>query len=394
MSLDLNLFSDKLNRCCRQYLVEVADVALATGISSSRIALLMEGKATPSGDEILILADYFKCDFKFFISNELLAPFEQTEKLFRRHGNELSREDRWSIQEFLFLCECQDFLLKELPTTYKIDLFQFIKVGDFYKQHGIDAANRLRQFFGYPNHALPIDIFDDFRKIGIHIFRRKLGQSSLSGIYIKHPIAGHCVLINYDEDIYRQRFSVAHEVAHALLDDNEVSVSKKDLSVRTGGKWTPEQLSEIRANSFAAAYLVPEVFLKTIADNAHWDNNRIIEYSKKMYVNPESLAIGLYSAKFISAEDRKIYSKIRIPSNEKADSELPNSLSASGRARKIVLLQKGLADSYVALCFHAYREGIISQGRLSEMLLCDTQYELLKLCDTFNQRLNYGDQSF
>lgn len=391
MALDLTLFADKLARYCRQYLVEAPDVALATGIGCERMALLMEGKATPSGDEILILADYFKCDFKFFISNERLAPFEQTEELFRRHGRELSREDRWSIQEFLYLCECQAFLLSELPDTYKPTLFQYQKVGDFHKQHGIDAANSLRAFWGYQNHELPIDIFDNFRKIGIHIFRRKLGQSSISGIYIRHPAAGHCVLINYDEDIYRQRFSVAHEAAHALLDDNEVSVSKKDRLVRIGEKWTPEQLSEIRANSFAGAYLVPEVFLKSIANNTQWDDAKIIEYSKKMYINPESLAIGLHGAKLISAENKNAYSKIKIPAHEKTDSELPSSLSTNGRARKITLLQKGLADSYVTLCFHAYRERIISQGRLSEMLLCDNQHELLGICDIYNQRLNYGD---
>lgn len=260
MALDLVLFADKLARYCRQYLVEVHDVAAATGIGNDRLALLIEGKVTPSGDEILILADYFKCDFKFFISNEQFAPFEQTEELFRRHGNELNREDRWGIQEFLFLCECQDFLFKEFSAIRPITTFTFQKIGTFHKQQGIDAASSLRAFFSYPDHAVPLDVFDDFRRIGIHIFRRKLGQSAISGIYIRHPSAGHCILINYDEDIYRQRFSVAHEVAHAILDDNDVSVSKKEYPVKVGGKWTSEQLSEIRANSFAAAYLVSEVF--------------------------------------------------------------------------------------------------------------------------------------
>ena len=128
MVLDLELFSSKLTRYCKQYLVDNTDITMSTGIPSKRLVLLMEGKAQPTGDEILILADYFKCDFKFFISNEMLAPFEQTDELFRRHGGELSREDRWSIQEFLFLCECQDFLIKELnlltlkPTLYALNV--------------------------------------------------------------------------------------------------------------------------------------------------------------------------------------------------------------------------------------------------------------------------------
>ena len=391
MALDLILFADKLTRYCRQYLVEVSDVALATGIDSERLALLVEGKVTPSGDEVLILADYFKCDFKFFISNEQLAPFEQTEELFRRHGRELSREDRWSIQEFLFLCECQDFLLKELSRIWTVTPFKFKKVGEFHKQHGIDAASSLRKFFSYPNHAVPIDVFDDFRRIGIHIFRRKLGQSAISGIYIRHPIAGHCILINYDEDIYRQRFSVAHEAAHAILDDSAVSVSKKDPLVKTGSKWTLEQLSEIRANNFAAAYLVPEVFLRNIPNSSSWNEAKIIEYAKKMYVNPESLAIGLYNARLISDSEKNAYAAIKIPQHEKKDSELPDNLSPKGKERKINLLQKGLSDSYVTLCFAAYREGLISLGRLSEMLLCNSHSDLLEICGIYNQRLDYGD---
>ena len=385
------LFADKLSRYCRQYLVEVADVALATGVDGERLALLLEGKTTPSGDEVLILADYFKCDFKFFISNEQVAPFEQTEELFRRHGKELSREDRWSIQEFLFLCECQEFLLKELPNPRPFTTFQFQKTGDFHKQQGINAATNLRTFLGYPNHALPIDVFDDFRRIGIHVFRRKLGQSAISGIYIRHPVAGHCVLVNYDEDIYRQRFSVAHEAGHAILDDSEVSVSKKESLVRIGGKWTPEQLSEIRANNFAAAYLVPEVFLKSIPNPTAWNDTKIIEYSKKMYVNPESLVIGLYSANLISATEKNTLSIIKIPPHEKMDSEIPASLSQKSRERKIDLLQRGLSDNYVTLCFAAYRENKITLGRLSEMLLCDNTHALLELCEIYNQRLDYGD---
>lgn len=391
MALDLMLFADKLTRYCQQHLVEATDVALATGIDSARLTLLLEGKATPSGDEILILADYFKCDFKFFISNEQLAPFEQTEELFRRHGNELSKEDRWSIQEFLFLCECQDFLLKEFSDTRAIKSFEFQKVGTFHKQQGIDAAGSLRSFFAYQNHALPLDVFDDFRRIGIHIFRRKLGQSAISGIYIRHPVAGHCVLINYDEDIYRQRFSVAHEAAHAILDDSEISVSKAGPLIKTGGRWTLEQLSEIRANSFASAYLVPEVFLKNIPNATTWHNAKIIEYSKKMHINPEVLSIGLHSAGLISVSEKNAYSALKVPQKEKIDIEIPDSLSPKGKERKIGLLQRGLSDSYVTLCFTAYREGKVSLGRLSEMLLCDSPHELLEVCETYHQRIDYGD---
>ena len=81
MVLDLELFSSKLTRYCKQYLVDNTDITMSTGIPSKRLVLLMEGKAQPTGDEILILADYFKCDFKFFISNKLRSNREGTTSL-------------------------------------------------------------------------------------------------------------------------------------------------------------------------------------------------------------------------------------------------------------------------------------------------------------------------
>jgi hypothetical protein len=153
------------------------------------------------------LADYYKCDYQFFISNEKLAPFEQTEILFRKHGDEFSKEDRWAVQEFLFLCESEDFLLSLIPRKdYKP--FSFTTVGTYFKGHGEEAAKKLRQHLGYSSNEVNSNIYDDFRRLGFHIFRRELGNSNISGLYIKHPVAGKCVLVNYSEDVYMQKLLV------------------------------------------------------------------------------------------------------------------------------------------------------------------------------------------
>src|SRR5271165_332491 len=109
MALDRQMFAAKLQRYMTQFQVNADAVSASTGIEPARLVALLTSTSDPTGDEVLILADYFKCDFKFFISNEKLAPFEETESLFRKHGAELSQQDRWAIQEFLFLCECQEF---------------------------------------------------------------------------------------------------------------------------------------------------------------------------------------------------------------------------------------------------------------------------------------------
>jgi Zn-dependent peptidase ImmA (M78 family) len=72
------------------------------------------------------------------------------------------------------------------------------------------------KWYEYLDHAVPLDVYADFRSIGIHVFRRKLGNSKISGLFIMHPVAGKCALVNSNEDVYRQRFSAAHETIHRL----------------------------------------------------------------------------------------------------------------------------------------------------------------------------------
>ncbi len=134
MTFDLVLFSSKLKRYREQFKTSVDEVSAVTGISTPVLASLENGERRPTGDEVLILADYYKCDYQFFISNEQLAPFEQTETLFRRYGDEFSKADRWVVQEFLFLCECEEFLLS-LISRRDYKPFKFIKKGSYFKGH-------------------------------------------------------------------------------------------------------------------------------------------------------------------------------------------------------------------------------------------------------------------
>ena len=114
MSIDLKSLSSKLAKYRGQLKESIAEVAAATGIDTARLTAVEAGQTEPTGDEILILADHYRCDFKFFISNEQLAPFEQTETLYRAHGEDFTKEDRRAVQDFLYLCETEAFLMQEL----------------------------------------------------------------------------------------------------------------------------------------------------------------------------------------------------------------------------------------------------------------------------------------
>jgi len=382
MPLDRQMFSDKLRRYMAQLQVDADAIASATGILRTRVENLITEQADPTGDEVLILADYFKCDFKFFISNEKLASFEHTELLYRRHGKDLQREDRWAIQEFLFLCESQEYLLSQMPGRRRRP-FSFQKRGDFYKGHGRDAADALRNYLSYLPNQLPGNVFETFREIGIHVFRRHLGTSAISGLFIRHPAAGRCVLVNYSEDPFRQRFTVAHEAGHAVLDDDESFVVSFT-------RWDGGDLREVRANTFASHFLLPPEVLRILPNPSGWTEADFVDQAARLMVNSETLAYAMRDAGLLIEARADVLKRCKVPSVRKIDPELPPSLSPRSLERKRQLLERGLSDSYVSLCFDAYDAGLISAQRLAEILLVSAS-EVGEMASLYGRALSHGD---
>lgn len=378
--MNLQSLGAKLLRYREQLTETVIDVAHATGIDHERLKLLEAGAAEPSGDEILILADHFKCDFKFFISNEQVAPFDQTETLYRAHGKEFSKQDRLAVQEFLYLCDTEDYLARSLGEQSQPFLFR--PVGNYFKGHGEQAAAAFRRAMGHDDRQVPRDIYAEFRSVGVHVFRRKLGNSNISGLFILHPIAGRCVLVNYSEDIYRQRFSVAHEMAHAIFDGEEgPSVSLF--------RYEGQDMREVRANRFASCYLMPPDFLRKLPDPAAWSELEIQKWANALRVSCDALGIALKEASIADETTSSRIRRCRVPRESKIDPEIPEKLSEIQRARKRALLERGLSDHYVGLCLDAHSRGVISTGRLSEALLCSGG-ELIELASLYGRRM-HGD---
>jgi Zn-dependent peptidase ImmA (M78 family)/transcriptional regulator with XRE-family HTH domain len=378
MPLDRSLLSEKLKKYRKQFQVTITELSEATGIDEHLLVAYENQEKVPTGDEILILADFYKCDdYMFFISNERSAPFEQTDTLFRRHGNEFSKEDRWAVQEFLYLVACESFLMKSLELPSKS--FNFSKRSHIHKINGIEAAAALREFLNYPDHGVKMNIYEDFRSIGIHTFRRALKNSKISGLYIKHPVAGKCILINYSEDVYRQRFTASHEAAHAILNDDEDGVLVSFIG-------DSRNYVEVGANNFASHYLMPRSFLNSIPDAHTWDQKKALTWANKLKVSTEALAIALSDAKLINKETKQVIESVWVKKELKNDPELSCDLAPNSILRKQVLLKKGLSTYYVNLCFEAFRRNIISGARMAEMLLINRQ-ELYEIAELYNERL-------
>jgi Zn-dependent peptidase ImmA (M78 family) len=380
MSIDLTSLGSKLRRYREQLQLSIEEVAGGTGIDSETLVAIENGSVKPTGDQVLIFSDFYQCDYRFFISNEKLAPFEQTETLYRRYGEEFRKDDRRRVQEFLYLCECEEFLTQALGRQ-RGTIPKMEKTGDYFKGHGERAAVALRRHLGYKATEVPMNVYSDFRQLGCHILRRELRNSNISGLFIRHPVAASCLLINYSEDVYRQRFSAAHEMAHALLDDDEevvVSFNKSSADLR-----------EVRANTFASRFLIPPEFLRQIPNPHDWTTSKALEWANKLKVSTEALSIALKEADLITADTQAGIKSVRVDLSAKVDPELPSTLSPKSHERKEALLRSGLSDYYVGLCMDAYEGGAISAARLAEMLLVD-ETELSEIVTLFGRRLEYA----
>ncbi|MGE5620986.1 MAG: XRE family transcriptional regulator [archaeon] len=375
-------FSKILSMYRNQFKLDYSSLAFETGIDPFRLKHFENSDLVPTGDEILILADFFKCDYNFFISDSIIEPLDQTDALYRKFDDEFSIEDRWAIQELLYLAECEEYLQRELK-THTFYNFNFVPKGTFFKDHAIEAAAKLRSLLKFADNAVPKDVFNDFRSLGLHIFRRRLNNSNISGLFINHPSAGRCILINYTEDIFRQRFTVAHEVAHSIFDTkNEINVSFS--------KWQTNDLIEIRADTFASNFLLPPLVLRKISLSNLADYNSIVDLALKLKVSTSALATSMKNLELISQEQHNFIKNVKVPVGNKVDPELSGNLSARGLERKKTLLEKGLSSYYVSLCFNAYNAGIISASRIAEMLLI-SERELVEISKLYNIEFYNGN---
>lgn len=96
---------------------------------------------------------------------------------------------------------------------------------------------------------------------------------NISGLFFNNTQTGLAILVNANHVKSRKRFSYAHEYAHVLLDrdGNNLRISEKD---------NHSELIELRANAFAAAFLMPEEsiseFLKNLNKGQPTRKNQVI----------------------------------------------------------------------------------------------------------------------
>jgi Zn-dependent peptidase ImmA (M78 family) len=382
MRFTAKAFAHKLSAMRDGFGQGVSDVSSATGIPSPRLESLEGGAVVPTGDEILMLADHFRRDFRFLIDDDSSDPDTSLDVIFRRHGGELSPADRIAIAEFAYLCRCQAQMEADLGGSKPQEAFSFTPRGNYFKGHADQCLRQLREALQLGPANPPRDLFASMRMMGFKVFRRRLENSRISGLFLNDVEAGPCILVNLADGMARQRFSAAHEWAHALMDKEKATLSMV-------GEWNSRDLVEVRANTFASLLLIPPDFLDGI-DAEKWTKPAsIVEIASRLRVSVQALLVALVSSKKISEEQRQFMQDAAPRAPMPADPELEGDSTSEQLARKRDLLHRGLSQHYVSLCFDAYARGNVTLGLLSEMLLT-TAGGVQEIADAFGRSVGHG----
>lgn len=147
---------------------------------------------------------------------------------------------------------------------------------------------------------------------------------------------------------WRQRFTIAHELGHMLAGDNQGVHLDEDIvaSTRSG------EHSEMRANAFAAALLMPEELLRAAVGIRGLSREGFGELACRLRVSPNALAYRLLNFRLIDAgtcDHLKRETAQSVVALAGLDHEFAVEVAAARRGRPPGLLVR---DTYAA-----YRSG-------------------------------------
>jgi Zn-dependent peptidase ImmA (M78 family)/DNA-binding XRE family transcriptional regulator len=114
-------------------------------------------------------------------------------------------------------------------------------------QQGQAVASEERRRLALGDNPIP-DMADLITAAGIWASGTHL-PNEMSGMFLRHSSMGMVILVNFKDTRSRKRFSYAHEYAHGLM-DRSIPMTVSRFSDR-------DQLTEVRANAFAAEFLMP-----------------------------------------------------------------------------------------------------------------------------------------
>jgi len=125
----------------------------------------------------------------------------------------------------------------------------------------------LTKILPYQNSA-PVDVVRTAKEVfGLNVWSDQM-DAGISGKLMPDQInggpSGYSVIVNGKEPYYRQRFTVAHEIAHFVLHRQQIQLIASGITDDVFYRSTLSNAQEAEANRFAADVLMPYALIESL----------------------------------------------------------------------------------------------------------------------------------
>lgn len=247
-------------------------VANALGLPRTAVVQIESANRAVSTLELAELAKLFSRSIMSFFVEEQSRPDDVLVALFRAAHVE-GQEAAWQSEVSRYISiyrtgvELESLLKRPAnagPPTYDMpDPDRVMEAVD----QGTLVADQERRRLGLGYNPIP-DMSDLIN--GQHVWASGADlPDNMSGLFLSHDSVGLCILVNFSHPRARKRFSYAHEYAHALLDRKHAATVSLESN--------RAHLCEVRANAFAASFLIPKMGVSAFLSNRFKGGPSVVE---------------------------------------------------------------------------------------------------------------------
>lgn len=245
------------------------EVAERMGVKRPSIAQIEAGNRAVTSIELSRFAVIYKRSVESLLSEK--EPEGVVGLLHLRTSSNLDEAGRYNLEKCIEICKAATELEKLLGISQKGVGFSYTLERPQTRweavEQGIQLAmmERKRLELG----MIPVrNIVEIIAQHGVRVGRYTL-TDDISGLFFVGPDTGKAILVNMSHHTTRRLFSYAHEYMHLLVDSQQTpgGISRYD---------NRNDLLEVRANAFAAHFLMPNEGVRAFLDGLGGPTRQVI----------------------------------------------------------------------------------------------------------------------
>jgi Zn-dependent peptidase ImmA (M78 family)/transcriptional regulator with XRE-family HTH domain len=326
MTVTRETLAERVSRAMAEAGMSQAELAATIRISPSALSRALSGQRNFKSLEIGLIAKALRVSTQYLLADEE-APRASLAARAQPSSNPTLVSALARVDDILEL----DDLLADLgfDAITKLGSYEHGPESPF--KQGEILASQLRNDMGLGDEDLPYDLprlstlLED--RLGIDVDFEPL-TNGLDGLSIARR-GFRLALISSGVSATRQRFTLAHELAHLAAGDSQELLVDENLF---GRKTHDEQ----RANSFAAAFLMPASAIRSSVRPGFISEELVAELLGRFGVSLDALAFRLHNIGVVNANGRERIramssSRIALRSGRATDLQARNDRRAPGK---------------------------------------------------------------